>query len=239
MRNKNIDIFMSTFPPVGDPAAEPRTLTDRAASVIAESLLSGETPPGARLNVLELSRRHGIGATPVREALSRLISSGLIVASGQKGFRAAAISAEDLVDIVRLRETIELDALRLAMRKGDASWEADILHALHLLQRYQDQNRGQTFLSADSLHKRFHTALIAACGSRRMIEMHSVLYDQGYRYRRLLLGTLRPEDSVADNHRLLAEKAIERSDEAIAILREQLRKPLEAMFPEAVKELDH
>lgn len=222
-------------------SAEPvelRTLTDRAAHVIAQSIISGETQPGARLNVVELSRRYGIGATPVREGLSRLISSGLVVATGQKGFRAAEISAEDLVDITRLRETVELQALKLAMRRGGNLWEADILHALHMLQRYEAEHVGTTLLSADTLHKRFHTALIAACGSRRMIEMHSVLYDQGYRYRRLLLGSLTGKEGVAENHRLLAEKAIERSDEAVEILKDQLRKPVEAMFPEAMEELD-
>ena len=39
----------------------------------------------------------------------------------------------------------------------------------------------------DRLHKGFHTALLAACGSKRLLAAHSDLYDQAYRYRRVMM----------------------------------------------------
>lgn len=213
--------------------SDPRTLADQAAILLARLIVSGSTPPGSRLNVVKLSQQHGIGATPIREALSRLISSGLVVANGQKGFRVAEISPEDLVDIVRMRLLVEVAALRLSMAKGDTAWEADVLHATHMLIRHQDRNPESSVLEADELHKRFHTALISACGSRRMLELHSVLFDQGHRYRVLLLPSVQGHGSMVENHRQLAEKAIQRSPDAADMLAAQLRRPLEMIYPQA------
>jgi len=63
-------------------------------------------------------RRHAAARRPVR-----LISRGLIVGIGQRGFRVADVSREDPGDITRIRTVIEIEALRLAMALGDDAWK--------------------------------------------------------------------------------------------------------------------
>ena len=60
----------------------------------------------------------------MREALSRLAARGLVDAIGMRGFRVKAISYDDLADIVRIRTTIEREALRLRRRPktGELVW---------------------------------------------------------------------------------------------------------------------
>ena len=103
-------------------------------------IISGHLAPGARLGIVDLVRRYEIGATPLREGLSRLVSRGLIVGIGQRGFRVADVSREDLLDITRMRTVVEMEALRLAIANGDDAWEAGILGALHQMRRYIERS---------------------------------------------------------------------------------------------------
>src|SRR6202795_1075665 len=89
------------------------TLSERAANLVERDIIAGVLAPGARLGIIDLVRRYDIGATPLREGLSRLISRGLIVGIGQRGFRVADVSREDLEDITRMRTGVEARALGL------------------------------------------------------------------------------------------------------------------------------
>jgi GntR family transcriptional regulator, carbon starvation induced regulator len=188
---------------------------------------------------LALPRRRrgiGVGATPLREALSRLAARGLVDAVGKRGFRVRAISREDLVDIVRIRTTIEREALRLSIAYGGGEWEAGVVASLHRLKHYARLNpRGlsEGEREFDALHKVFHTALIAACGSPRMLAAHSDLYDQTYRYRRLMLaGFPDPEEFLAEHDRL-ANLAVRRAQhEGCAALEAHIASTLGHVYPE-------
>src|SRR5258708_25861656 len=92
---------------------ETDTLSERAAILGERDIIAGLLAPGARLGIVDLVQRYEIGATPLREGLSRLVSRGLIVGIGQRGFRVADVSREDLLDITRMRTVVEIEALRL------------------------------------------------------------------------------------------------------------------------------
>ena len=220
--------------PAEGPSGE--TLSERTAARVESDIVSGALPPGSRLAIAELAARYGVGATPVREGLSRLVARGLIVAIGQRGFRVSAISRADLEDITRLRVLIEAEALRRSMARGDAAWEADIIAALHRLRRFVEQNDaalGEGGREFDSLHKGFHTALIARCGSPRMLEAHADLYDQAYRYRRIMMGAFGDPREFVHDHQTLADLAIARRfGEAEDKLAAHLTSTLHAVYPE-------
>lgn len=218
------------------PGGEGDTLSERAAAILERDILAGKLKPGARLAITELVGHYDIGATPLREGLSRLVSRGLIVAIGQRGFRVASVSRDDLADITRLRVVIEVEALRLAMAKGGDAWEANILSALHQLRRHIERV-GIKFREGaddfDALHKGFHTSLLQACGSMRLLAAHSDLYDQAYRYRRLMMRGFDSGERFAEVHRELAERVIARDGaKAQAMLAEHLESTLRFVYPD-------
>jgi len=172
------------------PAGSAATLAERAVTLLQRDILSGALRPGSKLVVADLVDRYGIGATPVREGLSRLVAHGLVSAIGQRGFRVARISQDDLRDITSVRRLVEVEALRLAIAHGRDEWEAGIVASLHRLQLFASRSQ-EAFREGsaefDDVHRGFHTALLAACGSPRLLEFHRSLYDQAYRYRRLMM----------------------------------------------------
>src|SRR3954469_11705660 len=211
------------------------TLSERAAGILERDILAGKLPPGSRLAITELVQQYDIGATPLREGLSRLVSRGLIVAIGQRGFRVASVSREDLFDITRMRVIVDVGALRLAMQNGGDAWEASILSALHQMRRHIERV-GVKFREGaadfDALHKGFHTALLAACGSPRLLAAHSDLYDQAYRYRRVMMRGFDSGDHFVEAHQKLADCVIARDAAAArAMLAEHLESTLHYVYP--------
>jgi GntR family transcriptional regulator, carbon starvation induced regulator len=222
--------------PIEKPAGD--TLSERAAALVQADIVSGALAPGSRLAIADLAAHYGIGATPVREGLSRLVARGLIVAIGQRGFRVSAISRGDLEDITRLRVLIECEALRQSMNRGDSAWEGAIIAALHRLRRYvegNDEGLGEGSREFDALHKGFHTALIAQCGSPRMLDAHSDLYDQAYRYRRIMMGAFEDKREFIRDHQDLADLVIARQTaEALINLAAHLTTTLALVYPDSL-----
>jgi GntR family transcriptional regulator, carbon starvation induced regulator len=221
----------------GGEGAGTDTLSERAAGILERDILAGKLRPGSRLAITELARHYDIGATPLREGLSRLVSRGLIVAIGQRGFRVASVSREDLYDITLMRVVVEVEALRLAMADGGDAWEAGILAALHQLRRHIERV-GIKFREGaedfDALHKGFHTSLLQACGSVRMLAAHSDLYDQAYRYRRVMMRGFDSGERFVEAHQKLAERVMARDMAAAqAMLAQHLKSTLHFVYPDA------
>lgn len=216
-------------------AAESGTLSERAASLIEQDILAGHLPPGSRLGIIELVQRYEIGATPLREGLSRLMSRGLIVGIGQRGFRVAEISRDDLADITSMRTAVEIAAVRLAMMRGDDTWEAGIVSALHQMRRHIDRTGNEFREGAadfDRLHKGFHSSLLAACGSQRMLAAHSDLYDQAYRYRRVMMRGIMSGEDFMHSHQMLADRVLARDVAAAQVMLEaHLRSTINFVYP--------
>jgi DNA-binding GntR family transcriptional regulator len=211
------------------------TLSERAASLLEHDIISGALAPGARLGIVDLVQRYEIGATPLREGLSRLVSRGLIIGIGQRGFRVADISRDDLLDITRMRTVIEIEALRLAIELGDDAWEAGILGALHQMRRHIERTADAFREGApefDRLHKGFHTALLSACGSQRLLAAHSDLYDQAYRYRRVMMRSFDDGSEFVAVHQKLADRILARDLEVSkAMLAQHLHSTLNFVYP--------
>ena len=212
------------------------TLVERAVTLIHRDILTGVLRPAAKLRIQELAARYGIGATPIREALSRLSPLGLVQPVGNRGFRARAVSRDDLADITLTRQIAEAGALRRAMERGDADWEAEIVGALHRLkaatQRPVAGGADAADIEFDRAHKTFHLALIAACGSERLIELSSVLYDQAFRYRQVMMKSVRFADDFYDEHARLADEVLRRDvDIAAEHLSRHLASTLAVVYP--------
>ncbi|WP_376093762.1 FCD domain-containing protein [Roseomonas sp. CCTCC AB2023176] len=214
--------------PVLAPAAAPRgvTLADVAERRLREDITTNALAPSARLRLEELRDRYEVGASPLREALSRLVGEGLVEVEGNKGFRVAPLSFADLDDIAWMRATIEGAAVREAIARGDAAWEAGILAALHRLLRAT----GSTLADRAPLevwnreHDGFHRALVGACGSPRAMEMGARLEAEHRRYRVALIGDGLPGELIVAEHRALADAALARdADETAALLARHMR----------------
>ena len=213
---------MTATPHPAEPAGAQRTraeetLGERAASLIERDILSGALAPGLRLGVHALSGAYAIGTTPVREGLSRLVARGIVTAVGQRGFRVADVSRADLEDITRVRILVETEALAASMARGGDAWEVGIVAALHRLRLCLErapEGMAEGSEEFDRCHRQFHRALLAGCGSARLLALHDDLYAQAYRYRRVMMNRLGAPERFLQTHEALAELVLARQAEA-------------------------
>ena len=84
----------------------------------------------------------------------------------------------------------------------------------------------------DRLHKGFHTALLTGCGSKRLLAAHSDLYDQAYRYRRVMMRSFDSGKKFVRAHQLLADRVVGRDIKGSqAMLEAHLRSTLDIVYP--------
>ena len=82
---------------------EAATLAETTFVRLRADILGARFQPNEKMLVERLRTEYGVGATPLREALSKLSSLDLVVAEGQRGFRVAPVSIENLLDITKTR----------------------------------------------------------------------------------------------------------------------------------------
>jgi DNA-binding GntR family transcriptional regulator len=212
------------------------TLTDQAISRIRRDVLIGELGPASKLRIRELAERYDLGVTPIREALAKLGAEGLVVPISNRGFAVPRLSREDLADITTARRTVEAEALRRSIKHGDRAWETGIQSALDALGKHLKRG-ARTLDEADdgfyALHLAFHTALIAACGSPRLIMLHRHLYQQAFRYRAVVMKEVRHTSSFIEEHARLAKAVLSRRVQpAVAALSGHLELTYQAAYPD-------
>jgi DNA-binding GntR family transcriptional regulator len=162
----------------------PRTQSSRAYLRLKREILFGRFRPNDKLKIVELAEAFEVSAGAMREALSRLIPEGLVVSRDQRGFIVAPLSLDDLDDLTQVRIDIEELALRRSLARGDSDWEALVLAAAHRLRRTSKfADSGEIEFGWVELHDRFHSALVAACGSPQLLSIRAHLQQQTERYR--------------------------------------------------------
>ncbi len=199
----------------------PTTLADLADEHLRRDIVSGALKPGEKLSIALLTSRYAIGASPLREALSRLSTDHLVVLEGKRGFTVAPISAAELEDISVCRRLIETEAVRLAVEGGDDAWESRVVAAFHRLDRVEERVRQDGASRSDEWEERngeFHEAVVSACGSAWLVRLQKMLYVQHERYRRLSLQHRDPARDLRAEHRDIMDACLDRNSAAAARL---------------------
>jgi DNA-binding GntR family transcriptional regulator len=198
-----------------------KSLTSQAFERIRYDILLGTLRPSERLKIQALSERYEIGATAVREALSRLVTDGLVESEDQKGFCVSPVSQDDLIDLTETRISIEGMAIRKAIEHGNLDWEAQVLSSFHRLSRTPPPTTLENHAAWALAHRQFHESLVAQCGSPWLLRLCVMLYDKSERYRNLAERSTRPEerDTAAEHRELMQAIAMERNaDKAVALI---------------------
>lgn len=200
------------------------TLAIEVFGKLRHDLKTTRFKPGEKLDFSRIREMYDVGVAPLREALARLVEAGLVVQTGQKGFRVAPVSLNDLTDIVDTRRFLEIRAFQESIRLGNDEWEARIVVAYHRLSKVSRSAPGAPDKTLwEVRHGEFHRALMSACRSRWLLQLWSVVFDQAERYRSLALGAGHWSPDEGADHKLLLDAALARdADRAEAILSQHI-----------------
>jgi DNA-binding GntR family transcriptional regulator len=136
-------------------------------------LRSGAIAAGQPLQEVQLAELLGVSRTPVREALARLASDGLLAAEG-RSFILPALGVEDIEDIYALRFLLEPEALRLvAAGKPERKPLAPMRKALEDMAAAHEAGDGAAFMDANYRFRDAWTALVPNSRLVRAIQLYA------------------------------------------------------------------
>ncbi|OKL45780.1 GntR family transcriptional regulator [Pseudovibrio exalbescens] len=214
----------------------PGSLIDSAEAYLREDILTGRLQPGQRLKIKELSEHLGIGPTPLREALSKLASNGLVHSESHKGFFVPPVSVAELEDLIEQRIALERSILAASIAEGDLEWEARVEYAFDALtqaETHKMPDPRRQWLLWENCNSDFHKALISGARSKWGPILLDVLYDQTERYRGLKYPNLSYAEQAREDHIKLKDAALSRDIEsAVALIEIHIGRMREALIDE-------
>jgi len=122
-----------------NPAASPAVTGTRPPAhaqvyqQLREQILFGEMAPGQAVTIQGLAKALGVGMTPVREAIRRLISDGALMFQGNRRVSVPQLSASDVEQLVYLRKTMESELTRRAAKRISDAAIGELDHLDRLL----------------------------------------------------------------------------------------------------------
>ncbi|WP_241386563.1 GntR family transcriptional regulator [Rhodococcus sp. CH91] len=143
------------------------TRRERVYKALRSHLMSGTSSPDERLSEERLAEQYGVSRTPVREALARLVSDGL-VERREHGLYPYRPRFDDLADLYELRTTLELRGIRRALDDESVRHDPDILGPE--LDRWYEIRDSPPEPDAGfvTLDERYHLTLLESAGNRAL-----------------------------------------------------------------------
>lgn len=200
---------------MSEPAGLYVTKSDYAYTRIRELILSGEFEPGMVLQQAQLAKTIGISTTPLREALRRLMTEGLVSLDAHRDARVAALTAEEARDLLELRLSLDPLACSLAAQRRTKDDISRMRAALSNCRALGDSPTMEDLVA----HRSFHQAVYEASHNDMLISTLDGLWDKADRYRLMGLQVRRGQeerDQKDQEHRELFEAVLRGDGDAAA-----------------------
>jgi DNA-binding GntR family transcriptional regulator len=213
---------------MADTAARPApvenlTLWERVYGYLRTEILEGRLEPGTELAEVALAEQLGVSRGPIREAIGRLASEGLVAVRPRRGAVVRSLSKEEFLELYQVREALERMAVQLAVPRLTPEQLAQLGELNAQMDGAASHDDVDPFFEANIA---FHAVLLEASGNERLQTLYQQLLGQLGRYRLRSL-TLRGnlQRSVAEHAAILRAATRGDADRAAQLMAEHIRVP--------------
>lgn len=214
--------------PSTSPTSISKVRRERGSGVLdtlRQMAISYQLKPGERLSEVELAQRLGVSRTPVREALNRLVTDGLLVPCG-RGCMRRPLDVQESMDLYEARIAVERECLRLAIARADDSQIKETSAYLEGSKRLPEGTSVQRMVELD---EGFHLRIAEMAGNAELRRM-LVTLNERLRFIRWLDMENVGRDATQQEHHGVLQALIERNGpegerrlvDHIALRREQI-----------------
>lgn len=164
------------------PVARPST-AELISEQLRSAIVKGALAPGTQLGEAELAAHFAVSRGPLREAMQRLLSEGLLYSIRNRGIFVTELTFDDVVDIYRSRRVIEGGALDMILAgRREQAWR-DLAPAVDAMRAAAERDDPAGVSDGD---QRFHEILVASASSPRLVRAARTLLVET----RMCLGAL-------------------------------------------------
>lgn len=206
------------------PTAQEAVLTELRAWIA-----TGRLRPGEQILQDTLALELGVSRVPLREALKTLEAEGQVSYVAHRGYFVTELSLSDLLEVYRIREILEVEAVRQAVPLMTAE-DVDRLE-----EAAADVRRAAGALDVPAMattNRRFHFALIGACAMPRLVRILHVLWDSTEVYRAVYFTDDANKERVLTEHdELVAAVKAGDAEHALDVLMRHRQNAIAALRP--------
>ena len=204
----------------------PESLSDYALRSIREDLIEGRLVPGQRITTEGLAQNLQISHVPVREALRYLEAEGHLERGARSRVVVAPVTAEEAVEIYRLREILETEVHREAVPRMTERDFAEL--ELHFNEMESAIANGDTASFARA-NRRFHFVAFERSEMKWMLRFLNIVWDAAARYQTTLFRESGWEEDLQRHHRLILDAMRRRDTDSVnELMNEHRRVTVEA-----------
>jgi DNA-binding GntR family transcriptional regulator len=210
----------ASAPPAGSAlrgrVQRPRSLRDQVYDRLRSAILSGELAAGAPMIEAEIAAMLGASRTPVREALRRLETEGMLEPRGARGSVVRELKRDEIDCIFEIREALETLAARRASRRMNEADYAELERIVDRMKKHVEE-AGEM----ERLDTLFHDRILAHADGQRLKRMLGDLRADILPWRFVALSTAERRLGTLEEHAAMI--AALRSKDENAVVREASR----------------
>ncbi|MBI2321079.1 MAG: GntR family transcriptional regulator [Chloroflexi bacterium] len=198
------------------------TVSDFVFHRLSDAILRGALKPGERLRQDGLAQQYKVSIIPVREALRRLESAGLVTIIPHRGAVVAQLSDKDVADVFQVRLILETAAARLGvpnLRPRDITQLKRLLRQMAVPDIPRHNWLGY--------NREFRLTIYRASGNDRLVHIIEDLFNATRHYRALVMLLPHHRERALETNEHIIE-ACERRD--AAEVKARIRESLEAIL---------
>ncbi len=154
------------------PIKRQKTLTEQAADAIRSRIVGGQFEFGEALSEIALANELGVSKTPVREAFLQLKNEGLVDILPQRGTFVFRMTTEQLRQLLEMREVLETNSLRFAMRNGGDALQRSLDPIIEGMTSATKEKDPVVFRRYDA---EFHNAIIEGSGNSFIHSAYNII----------------------------------------------------------------
>jgi len=209
----------------------PLSLVEAAMEGIRGSIIKGELGLGQQLTETYLTELFSLSKTPIREALARLKSEGLVVSEVHKGFKVFKMDEQDLSEFCELRLALESQALRSAYKINRLGL---IKELKIIIKDMKGCAKNNDFFQHNLLDTKFHKTFFIVASNRYLLEHYDNINSVIETIRTHSIQSLFDKDKLTDVERehLAILKNIEAKKLTLAI--DELEKHINSWFNDRI-----
>ncbi len=192
----------------------PPTAQEAVLLELRRFIATGVLRPGQQVIQDALADKLGVSRVPLREALKILEGEGQVTYVAHRGYFVTELSLSDLLEVYRIREILEAEAVTVAVPQMTAE-------DIDRLEEAERDVRGAAevadVVAMTAANRRFHFTLIEACALPRLVRLIRLLWDATEVYRSVYYNEEHNREVVEAEHRAVVT-AVKAGDAGTALL---------------------
>lgn len=186
-----------------------RSMQDIVFETLRDEILRGKVEPGTALNSLALSKRLGVSRTPIREALNRLVSVGLVENLPHRGAYVRKMSIEEILEVYYIRAALAGVCAQLATKRISEAQKKRLSELCDEMEKPGEDH--QTMLRQNF---EFHNIIFQAAHAPRIESLALQYYHQSEQYRALSLELPGRFEEACREHRGIVQAILAGDNDA-------------------------